>query len=404
MSRRLSVSLGSMAALALVVVGTAAALRFTDESYLTPTGVVGTPYTHRFGAPPPGQSGAGCDPPYIFHVDTGALPPGLSLGSRDGLVSGTPTQAGRWSFWLSIRDDPTDKPWCNPLSAEREFSITVIEGLTIGPESAAPGTVGTPYTLSMTANLPQPKTWSVVDGSLPPGLALGPSDGVISGTPTAAGSYPFTIRAVVDAQRSDTTSLTIVVRDPLAIVEPGSTGRSGSTELPRSEVGVLFRLSFSAAGGSRAYSWSLTAGSLPQGLRFVPDGRIVGRPRVAGEFDFGVSVADDEGRSASYDGSLAVARRLEIRIPRPLRPARAGRPYRWRFVAVGGVQPTTWKVARGPLPRGLRLDRELGVLAGVPRRSGRYRFRIQAVDDLGVTSTRTFLLKVQSAQVGRRRS
>jgi large repetitive protein len=371
---------------AVVVVATAAALRFNDESYLTPEGVVGSPYYHRFGAPPAGGGGAGCDPPYIFQVDSGSFPPGLSLGSRSGEVTGTPTQAGTFTFYASIKDDPTDKPWCNPLSAEREFTIRILQKLTIGPESLRPGTVGTSYSVAMTFNLSEPKAWSISAGALPPGLALDRVSGVISGRPTAAGAYSFTMLAVVDPKRSDTKALSIVIRDPLR-VSAGAAGRA-----PPGEVGVAFSQQLQATGGSGTNTWAVT-GSLPPGLALSPSGVLSGKPTKAGSWRFAISVADDEGRTATLDELVAVATRLAV-ATRALPPAAVGQPYKARLARSGGVAPLSWRIASGRLPRGLRLDRVSGVLLGTPARPGTTHVVLECIDALRARATRSYDLVV----------
>jgi large repetitive protein len=384
-------TLTAIALLAGVLVSAAAALRFSDESYLTPEGVVGTPYTHRFWAPPEGGNGAGCDPPYIVKVDSGGLPPGLSLAS-DGWVSGTPTEPGSWSFWVSIHDDPTDKPWCDPPhSAEREFTIRIIPKLTIGPESVGTGTVGVSYSVAMTATLSEPKTWSISTGALPPGLTLGATDGVISGTPTTAGSYAFTVLAVVDPKRSDTKALTIAVRDPLAIA--GREPFGAQSHVARTEVGLAYRATLASTGGSGTYMWSLASGPLPPGLSLAVDGTIGGRPTTAGRYRFTVSAADTEGRTASYNGLFTVAPRLTI-ATQQLRPAKVGRPYSAKLRADGGVNPKKYKIKRGRLPRGVRFDPAVGEFSGSPTKAGTYRIAVEVVDALGVRSTKTLVIDV----------
>jgi hypothetical protein len=61
------------------------------------------------------------------------------------------------------------------------------------------------------------------------------------------------------------------------------------------------------------------------------------------------------------------------------------------------VKPTTWRLVSGPLPRGVRLDRTLGVLSGKPTRPGRYRITLEVVDELDVFSTRSLTLVVKAA-------
>lgn len=116
------------AGLALVVVPGAWALRFTDESRLVPDGAVGSRYFHQF------EAVGGCGPalPYQFRILNGSLPPGLTL-SASGLVSGTPTKGGNWSFWVELSDqNPPSADWCRPMKSEEEFTINV------GPRGSVP--------------------------------------------------------------------------------------------------------------------------------------------------------------------------------------------------------------------------------------------------------------------------
>src|SRR5262249_5289048 len=108
-------------ALGLLLVPSASAIRFTDDSYLVPEGVVGQDYFHWFK----GDGGCGPALPYQFRVLSGALPPGLSL-LDDGELVGIPTQSGSWSFWLELSDeDPPSEPWCIPRKSERAFTVNI---------------------------------------------------------------------------------------------------------------------------------------------------------------------------------------------------------------------------------------------------------------------------------------
>ena len=110
-----------------------------------------------------------------------------------------------------------------------------------------------------------------------------------------------------------------------------------------------------ASGGTGTYTWSISTGELPAGLLFA-DGAISGTPRVAGAYDFTVTVTDTEGRVANYPGRIVVAEKLAVSTLL-LRPGRVGKLYGATVKTIGGVKPVAWRISRGPLPRGVRFDR-----------------------------------------------
>jgi hypothetical protein len=242
----------------------------------------------------------------------------------------------------------------------------------------------------MTATVPDPKVWSINTGALPPGLAINPSTGIISGTPMAIGTYTFEVLAKVAADpRSDTKVLGIAVRQPLTILgsSPFSPARRAA-----SEVSVPFTAILSATGGDGAYTWSLSTGALPPGLSLL-DGTIDGTPTVPGVYRFTATVTDTEGRATNYPGTIGVAAKLTISTLL-VSPAKVGRLYRSKLATAGGVLPKLWKVTTGPLPRGILFDRTLGLLSGTPTKPGRYRVTFAATDALKVTSTKTLVINV----------
>jgi hypothetical protein len=246
----------------------------------------------------------------------------------------------------------------------------------------------------MRSNLPDAKAWSISAGALPPGVTINSADGLISGTPTAAGVYSFTVQAVVtpdplkNPARSDTKALTITVRAPVAIA---------ATEEPdASEVGVEYQLALTASGGTGTYTWALAGGQLPRGVAFAPDGTISGTPRTPGVYRFTVTATDNEARTATYAGSLVVAARVAITRPKSP-PTQVGKKYKLKLRSTGGVLPKTWRLTKGPLPKGVKFDKKLGLFSGIPTKAGRYPVTAELRDALGVTSTRTILIVVRPA-------
>jgi hypothetical protein len=358
-----------------------------------PTGTEGVPYSITiYLTPPDGGRGEdfGCA---TFHHTGGSFPPGLSI-SDEGYISGTPTQAGHYDFYLTVRYQKN--PGCFKNPSDDRFIININPGvakLTIGPESTTPGTMGTPYSLQMTASVLDAKTWSISSGTLPPGVALDANTGLISGTPTAAGQFDFQVLAKVNADgRSDTKGLAIVVREPVSIAaaEPFSDLR-----LATSEVAAPFEAMLVASGGTGTYTWSLTAGSLPSGLTFA-EGAISGTPRVSGSFPFTVTVTDSEGRVANLPTRIVVAPKLKI-ATRLLKPGRVDRFFLRKLTTAGGIKPLEWRLARGPMPRGVFFDRNAGELYGYPTRAGSWRVTFEATDAFGVKATKMLRVLIAPA-------
>jgi hypothetical protein len=174
-----------------------------------PQGPVGVSYSCTLAA-------AGGSPNYAWSISSGTLPSGLTLSSA-GVIAGTPATAGSSTFTVRVTDSVS-------TIAIQTFSLTITSAssfaITSGPVLLS-GFVGGVYSQVLTAaGGSPPYTWTTAAGALPPGLAISAS-GTITGTPTGAGVFAFTIQATDSASAAATKAST------LTVVAGGSLARAG---------------------------------------------------------------------------------------------------------------------------------------------------------------------------------
>lgn len=216
----------------------------------------------------------------IWSIIAGSLPAGLNLDGATGVISGTATAPGTSSFTVQVQD-AAGQVDTQPLS----ITVNLSNPPTITTTSLPGGTVSQPYnqTLAASGGIGT-LIWSVASGSLPAGLSLSPA-GVISGTPTAAGTANFTVRVVDSLGQADTQSLSIVVSAALAITTPN---------LKDAKVGQPYDETVRSSGGVGADTWSVTP-ALPAGLSLdASTGQISGTPAAgtAGSYSPTFTVQD----------------------------------------------------------------------------------------------------------------
>jgi large repetitive protein len=349
----------------------------------------------------------GCDV-YRWEMVNGGLPAGLSMSSR-GLVTGVPTAPGSTRPWVWVHDLTASEggpSWCGGDNhSERQFVFNVVGGsgnpaptptpapapqpaLQITTGALANATEGTNYTATLSASGGGSLTWTLSAGSLPAGVTLG-SNGVVSGTPTGAGSYTFTVR-VEGGGRSTSKQFELVVVQKLTASAPAA---------QTWEVGRPLQISIDAKGGTPGYSWQVT-GTLPLHTGFVGDkgngstSFLQGVPGEAGTFPIVLTVTDAAGASAQVTVTLTVAPKLRIETL-AIGRAQVGKRYRLALVFSGGVGETRWVLAGGSLPSGVTLDPATGLISGKPRRPGKFRFTVAVTDALGAKAAMTYTLVVR---------
>jgi hypothetical protein len=240
-----------------------------------------------------------------------------------------------------------------------------VKALAVTTSSLPDATSGQVYRakLAATGGL-HPYTWSITEGSLPAGLTLVPTTGLINGRPSAGGMSSFTV-AVTD---SEDPALTATA--DLSITVDIATLSLGNTSPPPGTVGTHYSTRLTVTGGLAPYTWSVVNSALPPGLSLNPDtGVISGTPSAPGVTDFNVTVADSESPPQTMGvagiGIEIYIAPLAITTSDTLPTGTVGEPYSVKMDATGGVRPYTWSL-ESPLPPGLRLAAATGAISGVP--------------------------------------
>jgi hypothetical protein len=341
-----------------------------------PNGSLNTPY------PTQTISAGGGQPPYRWIVVTtgpGNLPPGLTLDGVFGRISGTPTASGTFPFQLMVTDN-------NGLTATGSLSITIGTGgsITIAPATLPGATVGTAYSQTLTASGGQaPYTFAIITGSLPVGLTLNATTGVISGTPTLPGSAGFTVQATDSTRATGQAALSIAVTGAVGPVT------ITTTSLPDGTVGTAYSQTVAATGGTTPYTFSITTGTLPAGLTLDPaSGTISGTPTAVATSSFTVTVTDSASGTAKQALTITTAVALTV-TPTTLPAAVVGTAYTQKFTAAGGKAPYTFALT-GTLPAGFTFTAATATITGTAPSAESGSFTITVTD----ASSRTVTLSL----------
>jgi hypothetical protein len=325
--------------------------------------------------------------PYTWSV--GALPAGLTLASN-GIISGTPTATGNFPITVTVADAGSPS-----LTTKATFNLSVtaaIQPLIINSAALAGATSNQPYSASLNASGgTAPYTWSAA--GLPSGFIFA-SDGILSGTPTATGSFPITF-TVTDAGSPALTAKATLSISVTADIQPLTIT---STAVASATSNKPYSASLDASGGTAPYSWSATA--LPAGLSLRSNGILSGTPTTTGSFPITFTVTD------AGSPALTAKTTLSISVTAAIQPltitstafagATANQPYGDSLNASGGTAPYTWSASG--IPTGLSLASN-GILSGTPTATGNFSITVNVTDSSApaMTAKATLSLSVTAA-------
>ena len=243
-------------------------------------GTVGTPYMLAMTS--------NLSDPKTWSIASGALPPGVTIGASDGVISGMPGAAGAYSFTVqaAIADGRTDT---KSLTIEVRDRLTITRSGDFEPRIVRTE-VGVEFDGGLTAAGGfGAYTWSV-EGDVPAGLTVG-DDGTISGAPEESGSYRFNVVVTDEESRRAAYPARMVVAPRLAIT---------SRRLAPGKVGRFMSRKVATVGGVRPTITRVKRGPLPPGLFFDKlAGVFVGSPTKAGTWRVRVEVVDSLGVKAT---------------------------------------------------------------------------------------------------------
>ncbi len=339
---------------------------------LAPTTLPGGMYNVAYASQTLTASGTGLTGAFTFALQTGSLlPPGLMLSSA-GVISGTPTQPGAFTFTVIATHTASG------CTGNRTYTIGIqCPAINIAPATLPNPVVGAAYNQSLTGSGGVgPYTFALANGSsLPAGLTL-TSAGVISGTPTQTGAATFTINITDTALAAGQTNCagnrtyTITVVCPTITLSP--------TTLPNGTAGTAYNQTVSATPAGTTYNFAVTAGTLPAGLSLnSTTGAITGTPTAPGNSTFTITATGFGTCTGTQQYTVTIACPTITLTPTTLPAGTAGTAYNQTLTAAPAGGNYTFAVTTGALPAGLALNAN-GALSGTPTVTGTFTFTVTA--------------------------
>lgn len=288
---------------------------------------------------------------------SGSLPTGLALNT-DGTISGTPTVQGVSTFTIRVTN--------GTRTATASATYTVENAAALGLAYATPQTFApnvaiatqTPTVSNPTTGLAT--TFALTAGSLPTGLVLN-ADGTLTGTPTVAGTYPFTVTAT-SGTRTASAAVSYTVQSPIP------TGLNYTTPVTYLEQSAITPNLPNPSGGAPT-SYTVTAGTLPAGLVLDPaTGVISGTP--TGPTLGAVSVTI-RGSNAAGNVSQTLSITVNPAAPTALNYSTPNTYFNGTAITTNAPNPTggtpsSYAIMSGILPLGLSIDPTTGLITGTP--------------------------------------
>jgi len=313
---------------------------------------------------------------YVWTDPTTSLPPGLGI-SPAGVVSGTPSAAVTAKpVELLVTDAKAGS------TVKVSLTWTVLAPVTAqapGNQTSTAGTAIAALTLTATGGS-STYTWADPSATLPPGLGISPA-GIVSGTPTAAGTAAVRLTVTDSGGRTATVTFTWTVLSPVTAQAPGNQTSTVGT--------AITALTLTATGGSGGYTWTAPSATLPPGLGISTAGVVSGTPTAAGTAAVRLTVTDSGGRTATVTFTWTVVTPVTAQAPGNQTSTVGTAITALNLTATGGSGGYTWTDPSRTLPAGLTLS-PTGTVTGTPTTAGSATVRLTVTDSGGRTAPPTF--------------
>ena len=358
------------------------AVSFTDTSITTQI-AEGQAYSANVGAIASGT--------VSYELFDGELPPGLSINSSSGALTGTPTTSGSYTF--RIRAQATeDGQTTNDYTDELTVTVGSVVSGGAGLEDKTLWLGDAVSDRAIFSGFPTP-TVTKVSGDLPPGISVS-ANGTVSGSPTTSGTYTFALRGYNFVNSISTASYTYTVQ-----AAPTFTDDDNYTTTTL--FGAQVNLTPTVLGSSVTYS--VASGDLPGGLSLNSStGTISGRTTESGVFTYRVRATNQSGNDLSATSTITVRRAPSFTSSNVSNRLNKGAAYSYDFEAAGYPIPT-YSVISGSLPNGMTLNSQTGRLSGTPTAGGVFNFTVRAsnqLDDADVAKTITVNAAPRALETG----
>lgn len=235
-----------------------------------------------------------------------------------------------------------------------------------------------------------PFTYTLTSGTVPAGLSLS-SIGILSGTPTTAGTSNFTVTATDALGRSVSQALTLAITTPPTLtLSPASL--SGGTR------GSPYTATLGTTGGTAPYTYTLSSGTLPSGVTLSSGGVLSGTPTAVGATSCVIRSTDVHGNTSTISYTITIAASAVSISPSTILAPSYNTAYNQPLSATGGFSAYTYALTSGTLPTGITLSSS-GVLSGTATIAGTFNITVSATDTYGNTGSQAYTTTITAPTI-----